>query len=109
MPTTMTAGRPADADEIGSYEDIVTAHRGLCEKTVAGKGEAYTQAAHRVALLGRLYRVPDAVTDQMRVTAETALAAVRAGIPVNRSDRFVVADAWLEHLSLLVDAPTDGR
>jgi hypothetical protein len=112
MPS-MTAGRPADADEIRSYSDIVAAHRVLCGKAAAGKGEIYALAANRVAGLGRLYHKADEITDEIRAIAQTALAAVHAGVRAPRNhaweDRLDVADAWLDHLSLLVNAPTDGR
>lgn len=113
MPT-ITAGRLAAADQIRCYDDIVAAHHALCLKADNG-GHRHTDAAHRVNRLGFLYRTPAAVTDEIRAAAETALAAVHQalrtppGRPVEEMDRFAIADAWLDRLSLLVNAPTDGR
>lgn len=112
----MTASRPADADEIRSYEDIVTAHRELCRKTGAGDistSSNYSEAATRVRRLGALYREPETLTDEMRAVAGTALAAIRRAARTPRQpdyDRVLqVADTWLDHMALLVRRPDDDR
>lgn len=109
---TMTAGRLADADEIRSYRDIVAAHRALVAKVAAGKGSLHAEAAARVARLAELYRTPETLTDEMRTVAENAFAAVTEARRVRRptvANPFELADTWLDHLALLVTAPTDGR
>ena len=111
MPT-MTAGRLPDADHIRSYADIVAAHRDLSRKVAEGKGAVYAAAAARVTRLGGLYRAPEVLTGEMRTIAETALAAIREVVRTPRpegADRFVVADTWLDQLSLLTLSPDDGR
>lgn len=112
MPT-MTAGRLANADEIRSYRDIVNAHRVLVTKVAAGKGSIHAEAAARVARLAELYRTPETLTDEMRSVAADAFAAVgearRPRQPAVGASPFELADTWLDHLALVVTAPTDGR
>jgi hypothetical protein len=108
---TMTAGRLAEG--IRSYRDIVNAHRVLVAKVAAGKGSIYAEAAARVARLAELYRTPETLTVEMRTAAEDAFTAVdeahRVQHPSVDASPFLLADARLDYLALLVQAPTDGR
>lgn len=114
MPT-ITAGRPADADKIHSYEDIVAVHKRLTRKTDTDQGDnsVFGEAAEMVRRLAHLYRTPETLTSEMRTTAEAALAAinkaVRGAHDQDPERGFAIADTWLGHLSILANRPHDGR
>jgi hypothetical protein len=113
--STLAEDRPADTAEIRSYDDLVAAHLLYTRETATDQGDNSVagEAAEKVRRLATLYRMPETLTNDMRTTAETALTAINKAAQKNHSQDpergFAIADTWLDHLTILVNRPEDGR